>query len=85
MSPAARRELREQSIFALAPLCYRLQHGYMAPEDALNASDIAFAVSHGLEPIPQELRYPVIQYRGIEVGDGWFALVQTISEGLNTC
>jgi len=73
------RELREQSIFALAPLCYRLRKGYMDPDDALVASDIAFAVLHGLEPISQELRYPVIHYRGIECGDGWLELVQDLS------
>lgn len=78
MSPDT-RELREQSIFALAPLCYRLRQGYLDPDDALVASDIEFARAHGFEPIRQRLRYPVIHSRGIECGDGWLALVQELS------
>lgn len=77
---SAARRVREQNIFMLAPLSYRLRDGFMAPEDAQTAEDQAFAKSHGLEPIQQELRYSLIHYRGIEVGDGWLPLVQELSE-----
>lgn len=81
------RQRREQDIFDLAPLFYRLKlTGYFDVEDPPTLEEIAIDLeverSLGIKLPPPQRIFPPIHHWGIECGDGWLSIVRQASVGI---